>query len=170
MHNWGRANRVSFDAGKEHLVVLHPREYHGDPFKLLGCTIDLDLRMHTCIDQLLSKIRSKSTAILRTRAYYDSSKLLDQYKSRVWGLVEAHCGAYFHAATSLLNKIGQVQEAFLHKLGISETQAFLDFNFAPTAVRRNIAALGILHKRVLGLCHPSFAKLLPWYDEHLPEG
>ena len=70
VHEWGSANRVTFDAGKEHLVVLHPSESHGDPFKLLGCMVDPDLRMHTAIEQLLSKIRSKSTAILRTRAYF----------------------------------------------------------------------------------------------------
>ena len=32
VHTWGRTNRVSFDAAKDHLVVMHPSEYHGDPF------------------------------------------------------------------------------------------------------------------------------------------
>ena len=161
MHSWGRANRVSFDAGKEHLVVLHPSQNHGDPFKLLGCMIDLDLRMHTAIDQLLSKIRPKSTAILRTRTYYGISELINQFKTHIWGLIEMHSGAYFHAATSLLDKIGQVQRSFLHKLGVSEEHAFLNHNFAPTILRRNIAILGLLHKRVLGKCHPMFERLLP---------
>ena len=53
----GAANKVTFDAGEEHLVVLHPSESHGDPFKLLGCMIEPDLRMHTVIQQLLSKVR-----------------------------------------------------------------------------------------------------------------
>ena len=39
----------------------------------------------------------------------------------------------------------------------------MEFNFAPPKLRRNIAILGLLHKRVLGLCHPSFDRLLPWY-------
>ena len=50
VHAWGRANRVTFDPAKEHLVVLHPSESHGEPFKLLGLMVDLDLRMHTAID------------------------------------------------------------------------------------------------------------------------
>ena len=79
VHNWGRMNRVSFDASKEHLIIMHPCEYHGEPFKLLGCMIDLDLRMHSCIDQLLSKIRPKCTAILRTRAYSCAAELINQY-------------------------------------------------------------------------------------------
>ena len=127
--------------------------------------IDLDLRMHTAIDQLLSKIRPKSTAILRTRGYYSNAELLSQYKTHVWCLVELHVGGYFHAATTLLDKIDQVQNSFLHKLDISVSKAFLDFNFAPTVLRRTIGILGLLHKRVLGQCHRSFDKLLPWYTQ-----
>ena len=134
VHTWGRTNRVSFDAAKEHLVVMHPSEYHGDPFKLLGLMVDLDLRMHTAIDQLLSKIRPKTTAILRTRGYYGTGELINQYKTHIWCLVEMHCGGYFHAATSLLDKVDQVQKNFLHKLEVSDASAFLDFNFAPAVL------------------------------------
>jgi len=35
VHKWGRTSRVSFDPSKEHLVVLHPIEYHGACFKFL---------------------------------------------------------------------------------------------------------------------------------------
>ena len=128
--------------------------------------IDLDLRMHTAIDQLLSKIRPKSTAILRTRGYYSAPELLNQYKTHIWCLVELHSGGYFHAATSLLEKVDQVQRNFLQKLEISESTAFLEFNFAPSVLRRNIGILGLLHKRVLGLCHCSFEQLLLWLSQH----
>ena len=169
VHKWGRSNRVSFDPAKEHMVVIHPTEHSGESFRLLGLMIDLDLRMHTAIDQLLSKIRPKTTAILRMRGYYAVPDIINQYKTHVWGLVESHCGGYFHAATSLLDKVGQVQSNFLHKLNISEREAFLEFNFAPTILRRNIGILGLIHKRVLGLCHPSFEALLPWYGQRFPE-
>ena len=106
---------------------------------------------------------------MRTRGYYSVSELITQYKTHVWGLVEIHCGGYFHAASSLLDKVDQVQRSFLHHLQISEADAFLDFNFAPTILRRNIAVLGLLHKRVLGLCHRSFESLLPWYSQRLGE-
>ena len=165
VHAWGKVNRVIFDAAKEHLVVIHPRDSHGEPFKLLGLMIDLDLRMHSAIDQLLAKIRPKSTAILRTRAYYSIDDLITQYKTHIWGLVEIHTGGYFHAASFLLQKVAQVQTSFLNKLGVSEKDAFLTNNFAPTELRRNIGILGLLHKRVLGLCHRSFDRLLPWRSE-----
>ena len=79
--------------------------------------------------------------------------------------MEIHCGGYFHAASSLLAKVAEVQSRFLHKLEVTESEAFLDYNFAPTTLRRNIGILGLLHKRVLGLCPPSFEQLLPWYSE-----
>ena len=47
VHKWGEMNRVTFDAGKEHVIIIHPTLSHGDTFKLLGCPMDLDLRMHS---------------------------------------------------------------------------------------------------------------------------
>ena len=119
VHKWGRMNRVSFDAGKEHLVVIHPVENHGESFRLLGCMVDLNLRMHSQIEQLLAKIRPKSKAILRTRAYYNESALIGQYKTHIWGLVEVHSAAYFHADGFPLTKIDQKQDRFLEKLNVS---------------------------------------------------
>jgi len=50
VHKWGRQNRVSFDAAKEHTVILHPLEWHGEAFKLLGCMIDPDMRMRLAVE------------------------------------------------------------------------------------------------------------------------
>ena len=44
------------------------------------------------------------------------------------------------------------------------------FNAAPPRLRRNIAALGLLHKRVIGKCHPAFDRLFPWYSDRFTEG
>ena len=101
--------------------------------------------------------------------FYDVPQLLNQFKTHIWGLVEVNIGGYFHAASSLLGKIGHAQNRFLRELGLSPAQAFLDHNFAPPQLRRNIAVLGLLHKRVIGKCHPAFEMLLPWYAEPFPE-
>ena len=69
--------------------------------------------------------------------------------------------------TTLLDKIEQVQRHFLSRHQVDEKVAFLDHNFAPTRLRRNIAILGLIHKRVLGLCHRSFDELLPWYSQRI---
>jgi hypothetical protein len=168
-HKWGRKNRVSFDATKEHIIILHPSQCHGECFKLLGCMMDTDLRMHSAIEQVLGKVRPKITAILRTRAYYGISDLIGQFKTQIWGVMEAHSGGLFHAVTSLLRKFDHAQNRFLHEIHVNAERAFMEFNFAPPSLRRNIGILGLLHKRVLGKCHPSFQRLLPFYSERFSE-
>ena len=79
--------------------------------------------------------------------------------------MKIHCGGYFHAAFSLLVKVAEVQSRFLHKLEVIEKEAFLDYNFAPTTLRRNIEILGLLHKRVLALWPSTFEQLLFWNSE-----
>ena len=162
-------NRVSFDAAKEYFVVLHPSAGSGPPFKLLGPLIDTDLRMHSCIDQVMSKVRPKINAILRMRGFYDVPQLLNQFKTHIWSLLEMNAGAIFHAASSLLDRFDKAQNSFLKELDMTSEQAFLEFNFAPPKLTRNIAMLGMLHKRVLGKCHPSFEHLLPWHADRFPE-
>ena len=67
VHAWGRCNRVSFDPGKEHLVVLHPSLGEGETFRLLGCMMDAKLIMQQAVEKILSEIKPKVRAILRTR-------------------------------------------------------------------------------------------------------
>ena len=79
VHKWGRVNRVIFDPSKEHEVILHPIFGSGEPFKLLGCLIDCKLIMNQAIDKILAQIRPKVAAILRTRRYYNTAELIDQF-------------------------------------------------------------------------------------------
>ena len=51
------------------------------------------------------------------------------------------------------------------ELGVEQSDAFMNFNFVPPDLRRNIGILGMIHKRVLGRCHPVFQKLLPFKSE-----
>ena len=169
VHSWGRTNKVTFDPGKEHLVVMHPSLGHGASLRLLGCTMDADLRRHSAIEDLMSKIRFKINAILRTRAYYNVPDLIGQLKTYIWPLIEVHNGGYFHATSSMLDKIEHAQSRFLKELEVSPEQAFLDFNFAPPRIRRNIAVLGLIHKGVLSKCHPTYERLLSWYAERFSE-
>ena len=83
VHRWGFRNRVEFDAQKEHIIVLHPTSGEGDAFKLLGCLLDAKLNMEALIDQTVAACRPKAKALLRTRAYYDTSDLLNQFKTHV---------------------------------------------------------------------------------------
>ena len=169
VHRWGATNRMSFDPSKELMIVLHPSDAHGAPFKFLACMMDTDLRMHSCIDQILSKARPKITAILRTRGFYSIPDLIIQFRIHIWRLIEMNIDAYFHAASSLLAKTDHAQNRFLQELGLSSEHAGLEYNFAPPKIRRNIAVLGLLQKRVLGKCHPSSDRLMPWYSDCLSD-
>lgn len=53
---WGKVKRVILDADKEHSVIIHPRDFHDEPFKLLDLMIDLALRIHSANDYLLAQI------------------------------------------------------------------------------------------------------------------
>lgn len=76
VHKWGRVNRVEFDPGKEHVIILHPIDGAGDPFKLLVCLFDCKLLMNQAVDKILSQVRPKIKAILRTRQHYDAKNLI----------------------------------------------------------------------------------------------
>ena len=164
-HLWGKRNRVLFDPSKEHFCVIHSSDGEGEPFKLLGCLIDCKLIMNQAIEKILAQVRPKVAAILRTRRYYNTADLIDQFKTHVWGLMEFQNGAIFHASDYLLSKLDCVHANFLMELGVEQSDAFMNFNFAPPDLRRNIGILGMIHKRVLGRCHPVFQKLLPFKSE-----
>ena len=106
------------------MVLLHPSESLGESFKLLGCIVDVNLRMQSAVEQVLSRIRPKVTTILRTRGYYSTAELILQFKTHIWGLIEGNMGVYSHAASSLLEKIDDVHYRFLRDLGVAPSEVF----------------------------------------------
>ena len=165
VHAWGRVNRVAFDPTKEHVIILHPIRGEGDPFKLLGCLVDCKLVMDQAIEKILAQVRPKRQSILRTKPHYCVKDLINQFKTHVWSLMEYHSGAIFHASDTLLERLDSAQRGFLQEIGMSPEIAFVEHNFAPPRLRRNIGMLGFLHKRVLGLSHPNIQKLLPFHAD-----
>ena len=155
VHKWGDRNRVTFDATKEHIVILHPDHGIGEDFKLLGCLIDVQLRMNHAIDSLIARARPKIHALLRTRNMYSTSDLLMQYKTHIWSILEYQNGTIMHAAPSALAKLHDMQKSFVHKLLLTEVLAFVAFNFAPDALRRDIGILGLNQMKIFAQCHVS---------------
>ena len=72
--------------------------------------------MESAIDSLLTEIRFKIIAILRTRGYYSMPALIAQFKSHIWGHMETHMGNFFHASDYPLAKIDHEQNRFLREL------------------------------------------------------
>ena len=95
---------------------------------------------------------------------YSTAELLDQYKSHIWGISEYSNGAVIMAAPSQFIRLDKAQRWFLRELGLTDTEAFLHYNFAPPSLRRCVGLLGFLHKRVLGQCHPALLTALPFAE------
>jgi hypothetical protein len=161
IHDWGRANRVTFDASKEHTVVLSKTEPFGDTFRFLGPLIDCKLTMAEEVDRIRGKACPKVKAILRTRMFYNIASLISQFKAHALPHIEGSIGAIFHASSTHLNRVDAIQSSFLRELGTSDGDAFLQYNLAPTKLRRNIAALGLLHKINLGKAPKAFQDFFP---------
>ena len=51
---------------------------------------------------------------------------------------------------------------FLHELNLTDTEAFVKYNFVPPSLRRAIGMFGFLHKRNLCYCHPLLVEALPF--------
>ena len=118
-------------------------------------------RTHWCPEGSL-KPRRRGSRQQTTRAFYDTSDLLTQFKTYVWGLVEYKNGAFLHASPTIIPSLEKVQRQFVSELRITEEMTSVEHNFVSLCLRRAIGILGFLHKRVFGQCHPSVRMLLPF--------
>ena len=66
------------------------------------------------------------------------------------------------AAGLQVKKLDSVQRGYPREINMTDTEAFVNHNFTPPSLRRCIGLLGLLHKRVLGKCHPGLCHILPF--------
>ena len=161
VHDWGRTNRVAFDAGKEAFVVLHHLQGEGEDFRLLGPVLDSKLRMHSAVQKVVAKARPKPHALLKTKRYYCTQDLVTQFKTHVLCVLESCTAAVYHATNTTLEPLDGVLTSFLRELDLTASDAFLEYNLAPLALRRDVAMLGLLHKCSLKRAHPQLQALFP---------
>ena len=72
-----------------------------------------------------------------------------QYKSQVLSGIDFSTPAIYHAPTFYLEVIDRVQEEFCEAIGISKSEALIEFNLAPLVARRDISMFGLIHRVVL---------------------
>ena len=159
VHRWGVLNQVVFDPGKESFSVLHRTDYEGPGVKLLGVDFDPQLTMEAFCTTLAKRCNNKLKALLRTRRFYTTLDLVRLYKTHLLSLLEMPTPAVFHAARTHLDKLDAVQRRFLQALGLSEEEAFLNFNLGPLGLRRSVAMLGCLHRCVYHRAHEDLCAL-----------
>ena len=112
-------------------------------------------------ERVRRKARAKTKALLRTSPYNTIADMIRQFKTHVWPILESANVAILHAGASYLASLDAVQNSFLSTLGIPEEVAFTQYHMAPLRLRRDIGALGLLHKINLGISHPAFRQLFP---------
>lgn len=119
IHKWGRRNRVTFEASKGDIAILHPVYGEGNDFKMLGCIFDTKLYMQSAIDKIVSKTKSKIQAMTRTIGIYNEKDIIQQFKTHIWGYTEYINGASMHATDTSLNRLDKIRsvrgEASLRK-------------------------------------------------------
>ena len=162
LHEWGRANRVRFDAGKEHFHLISRTQPSGDNFKILGVIFDPKLVMADAVESCVAAASWRIHSLIRTRRFYCDAELVNLYKAHVLSYIEYRTCAIYHASVSVLAPLDALQTRFLRSLGISAGDALIHFNLAPLNTRRDISILGVIHRSVLGLgpsCLQSFFRL-----------
>lgn len=160
-HDWSARIRIRFDPSKEYFKILHPTLGEGEDFKLLGPLLDCKLSLQACIENFLSKIRPNIRALLRLRHLHPKASMLDQYNSHIWSVKEYSNGALILTAPHQLRRLDKVQRWYLHELHLSDTDAFVKYNFAPPpSLGKSMGILSFVHKRIAGIWHPLLVQAL----------
>ena len=150
LHEWGRANQVTFDSGKESKHILSRSNPHGDSFKLLGVTFDCKLVMTETVLDLAKSSRWKLKAIMRTKRYNTDAQLVALYKAQLLSFIEYRTPAIYHACSNSLAFLDAIQDKLAEAIGVTEVQLLTVFRLAPLSSRRDMALLGVIHRAVLG--------------------
>jgi hypothetical protein len=156
LHEWGHANQVAFDAGKESIHIISMKEPHGVDFKMLGVEFDTALTMKAAVDRLINDASWKLKMLIRTRRFYNDSELVTLYKAQLLAFLEYRTPAIYHVTRDILRRLDRVQSRFLEDVGLSQADALMEFNLAPLATRRDIAMMGLLHRTAIGKGPPQF--------------
>ena len=150
LHSWGRANQVSFDSAKESKHILSRSRSLGGNFKLLGVSFDSKLLMAEAVADLAKNSRWKLKAILRTRAFNTGTQLMTLYKTQLLPFIEYQTAAIYHACSSSLALLDDVQAKLLAAAGVTPIEALVSCRLAPLSCRRDMALLGLIHRTVIG--------------------
>ena len=97
VHEWGRANKVTFDLGKEHLLILDPQHPHGEFFDILGVHFDTKLVMYNEVSRAASEASRRCHIVLKLRRFYSVTALFRLFKAHVRSYIERSNPAIFYS-------------------------------------------------------------------------
>ena len=114
--------------------------------------------MCDAVHEVMQEASWKLASILRAATYFSAEDIIGLYKSKVLSYIEFRTPAIYHACSSAAEPLDKLQQRFLSDVGITETEALLIFNLAPLQARRDIAMLGVIHRRNVGKGPAHFQK------------
>jgi hypothetical protein len=160
LHQWGEANQVIFDPGKESFHVLHPRSFSGSNFHMLGVTFDPQLTMDRACYEIAAVASTRLRTLLRVKRFHSTRSMVRQYKSQILSSIDCATSAIYHSPAFFLQVLDRVQNEFIAELSLTPLDALLDYNLAPLCIRRDISMLGLLHRVSLGVAPPQFRRFI----------
>ena len=162
LHSWGKGNSILFDASKESKHILHRLHHERSNFKVLGVNFDNHLRMHEAVRELAVGAGWRLRALFRACRFFNTRQFVTRFKMQVLSYVESGSVAFFHAPVSTMLPLDRIYNRFIRWIDVSPADAIVFYRLAPLYLRRRIAALGVLHKRVLGLLAGPIAQFFPF--------
>ena len=90
------------------------------------------------------------TFTLQSPTVYSIADLIRIFKAHVLSFIEYRTPAIIHCATTILDPLDHILDRFLNDIGISRIDALIHYNLAPLQTRRDMAALAIIHRAVIG--------------------
>ena len=80
LHEWGDANAVTFDAGKDHQSFFSQIDPDGNSIRLFGLEFDTKLDMQECMRECVCEAIWRLRTLLRTRRFHTYFELIHNVK------------------------------------------------------------------------------------------
>ena len=117
--------------------------------------------MYREVSCVASEASRRLHIVLQLRRYYNVPAIFRLYKAHVLPFIERSTPAIFHACSSILRLLDNVQSNCLDVVQSSSKDVLLQFNLAPLHCRRHIGMLGLIHKTQLGLAPSCLSQFFP---------
>ena len=105
LHEWGAANQVEFDLGKESITILSRQTPFGEIFSTLGAVFDQGLYMQTAITAIADVASWKLRTLLQSSRFYSTREMVHLLKSKIWSYIECKAAAIYHADSTVLEAL-----------------------------------------------------------------
>jgi len=175
IENWGKLNRVDFNASKTQFCVVSLKKDASTanfPIQFQGSSVERSLSLNVLgmvitqsflwTEHVFNKAKSAAKCLgflWRCKSFFSPADLLKIYKSYIRPKMEYNSHLWAGAPPTTLEYLDKVQNRAIRLIGDSNVTASL----APLGHRRNIGALSLFYKYFVGTdsCSQEIKTILP---------